>query len=371
MAPGVDAKSPRTGRGQIVQGEHHGNALGGRQPDQAPAEAKPVVDVKHIRSEAAQQPLQGRLGMRRIRLVPVIDVDADTVQPVQGKSAVTGQIDPRRFTGQARPGEQANVMAGRVLRQGQRFHVAFGAAEELRKKNRAPRAQCAWIVSSHGFLDDRLRPVGHGPCTMVRHGVTWCDKIQSGSRFAPGPQRDLVSGCARSCQPRPTRVPCGFSPPRSRALYRFIRSPLFLAAHLVALGVAITLYFPRAMGMDDAFITFRYAANLAAGHGLVHNPGEAFLGTSAPLYALVLGLMRATTDLDVPSGRCPGARGRVDGPHGPGVVGTQGSTPGSARRASFPTGCCCTRWSSRPRAWKRCSFSRSGSWPWRSVCGDG
>jgi hypothetical protein len=39
---------------------------------------------------------------------------------------------------------------------------------------------------------------------------------------------------------------------------------------------------------DDAFITFRYAANLVEGHGFSYNPGEVFLGTSAPLYGLIL-----------------------------------------------------------------------------------
>jgi hypothetical protein len=42
---------------------------------------------------------------------------------------------------------------------------------------------------------------------------------------------------------------------------------------------------------DDAFITYRYAANLAAGHGLVFNPGaswEPVLGTTTPGYALLL-----------------------------------------------------------------------------------
>ncbi len=42
---------------------------------------------------------------------------------------------------------------------------------------------------------------------------------------------------------------------------------------------------------DDAFITFRYARNLAEGHGLVYNPGapwEPVLGTTTPFYALLL-----------------------------------------------------------------------------------
>jgi hypothetical protein len=45
--------------------------------------------------------------------------------------------------------------------------------------------------------------------------------------------------------------------------------------------------------IDDAYITFRYAENLAAGHGLVFNPGEPVLGTTTPLCATVLaGLKR-------------------------------------------------------------------------------
>jgi hypothetical protein len=39
---------------------------------------------------------------------------------------------------------------------------------------------------------------------------------------------------------------------------------------------------------DDAFITFRYAENLAAGHGFVYNVGEHVLGTTSPFWGLVL-----------------------------------------------------------------------------------
>ncbi len=39
--------------------------------------------------------------------------------------------------------------------------------------------------------------------------------------------------------------------------------------------------------VDDAFITFRYAWNLANGNGLVFNPGERIFGTTTPLYALL------------------------------------------------------------------------------------
>jgi hypothetical protein len=39
---------------------------------------------------------------------------------------------------------------------------------------------------------------------------------------------------------------------------------------------------------DDAFTTFRYASNLVEGHGFTYNPGEVCLGTSAPLFAILL-----------------------------------------------------------------------------------
>jgi len=42
---------------------------------------------------------------------------------------------------------------------------------------------------------------------------------------------------------------------------------------------------------DDAYITYRYAYNFATGHGFVYNPGERYLGTSAPLYGLLLGVL--------------------------------------------------------------------------------
>lgn len=55
--------------------------------------------------------------------------------------------------------------------------------------------------------------------------------------------------------------------------------------------VAVTAWVAYAGGLysyDDAFITFRMAANLAAGHGFVYNPGEWHLGSTAALYGLVL-----------------------------------------------------------------------------------
>jgi hypothetical protein len=47
--------------------------------------------------------------------------------------------------------------------------------------------------------------------------------------------------------------------------------------------------------IDDAYITYRYAANLATGKGLVYNPEEWILGTSTPAYALILGMIASAT----------------------------------------------------------------------------
>ena len=44
----------------------------------------------------------------------------------------------------------------------------------------------------------------------------------------------------------------------------------------------------RRLPVDDAYITFRYAVNVASGHGLVFNLGEWVLGTTTPLWALAL-----------------------------------------------------------------------------------
>src|SRR5437899_2242148 len=35
---------------------------------------------------------------------------------------------------------------------------------------------------------------------------------------------------------------------------------------------------------EDAFITYRYALNLALGHGLVYNPGERVMGFTSPAW---------------------------------------------------------------------------------------
>jgi len=58
----------------------------------------------------------------------------------------------------------------------------------------------------------------------------------------------------------------------------------------VALLAFLARLIPGPRVIDDAYITFRYAQNILAGYGLVYNPGEAVLGTTTPLYSLLLAL---------------------------------------------------------------------------------
>jgi arabinofuranosyltransferase len=62
-------------------------------------------------------------------------------------------------------------------------------------------------------------------------------------------------------------------------------------AFLIA-GLSAICFFAQAAAFnsvrfDDAYITYRYAQNLASGHGLVFNPGEHILGTTSPGHALL------------------------------------------------------------------------------------
>ena len=62
-------------------------------------------------------------------------------------------------------------------------------------------------------------------------------------------------------------------------------SQLEILIVLVALAARLV---PGPRTIDDAYITFRYAQNLLNGSGFVYNPGEAVLGTTTPLYALLM-----------------------------------------------------------------------------------
>src|SRR5690348_13028680 len=59
-------------------------------------------------------------------------------------------------------------------------------------------------------------------------------------------------------------------------------------------------YLQLAETQDDAFITYRFAANLAAGKGAVFNVGERVEGYSSPLHLLLsAGLVRLFGSVDI------------------------------------------------------------------------
>ncbi len=60
---------------------------------------------------------------------------------------------------------------------------------------------------------------------------------------------------------------------------------------LAAVAVRIGFHYLTGFTADDAFITFRYAENLAAGHGFVYNVGERVLGTTTPLFTWLLAVL--------------------------------------------------------------------------------
>ncbi|RLC98697.1 MAG: hypothetical protein DRI77_04465 [Chloroflexi bacterium] len=79
---------------------------------------------------------------------------------------------------------------------------------------------------------------------------------------------------------------------------RRIDTEWLLIAGLLAIALLARLV-PGERMVDDAYITFRYARNLVAGRGLVYNPGELVLGTTTPLYTLLLaGVALATGSRD-------------------------------------------------------------------------
>ncbi|NLF75386.1 MAG: hypothetical protein GX573_06790, partial [Chloroflexi bacterium] len=93
-----------------------------------------------------------------------------------------------------------------------------------------------------------------------------------------------------------TSTPAAVSPAlasRSRPLW-----PVLAAVVLLALAARIV---PQPRTVDDAFITFRYSRNIVEGHGFVYNPGSRTLGTTTPLYTLLMaGIAQATGGEDYP-----------------------------------------------------------------------
>ena len=90
------------------------------------------------------------------------------------------------------------------------------------------------------------------------------------------------------CVSRPTSLTV---PPSSRTSRRV----LFLLWCGVALLALSARLLPQPRTIDDAFITFRYSRNLVEGQGFVYNPGVRTLGTTTPLYTLLMAAIGALT----------------------------------------------------------------------------
>ena len=64
---------------------------------------------------------------------------------------------------------------------------------------------------------------------------------------------------------------------------------------LVMLVAIVAHVLPGPRTIDDAFITFRYSRNLVEGQGFVYNPGVQTLGTTTPLFTLLMASIGALT----------------------------------------------------------------------------
>ena len=74
-------------------------------------------------------------------------------------------------------------------------------------------------------------------------------------------------------------------PPPEPAAWRRLGEP-FLIPLLLLLGTRAFLGATLPFAAEDAYITFRYARNLALGNGLLYNPGEWVMGFSSPLWTV-------------------------------------------------------------------------------------
>jgi len=66
-----------------------------------------------------------------------------------------------------------------------------------------------------------------------------------------------------------------------------LRLQVWLAVVIFLVALCARLI-PGPRTIDDSFITYRYTRNILAGNGFVYNPGEHVLGTTTPLYTILL-----------------------------------------------------------------------------------
>src|SRR3954464_1309483 len=65
----------------------------------------------------------------------------------------------------------------------------------------------------------------------------------------------------------------------------------------IIVGIVLLALAARALPgprtIDDAFITFRYSRNIVEGQGFVYNPGSRVLGTTTPLFTVLMAAVSA------------------------------------------------------------------------------
>src|SRR3954449_7108809 len=72
------------------------------------------------------------------------------------------------------------------------------------------------------------------------------------------------------------------------------RHVLMIALALALIAIVARLL-PGPRTIDDAFITFRYSRNIVEGQGFVYNIGIPSLGTTTPLFTLLMAAISAVT----------------------------------------------------------------------------
>jgi len=81
-----------------------------------------------------------------------------------------------------------------------------------------------------------------------------------------------------------------------KSIYRHLPSDFWIGLLVIlALVVRIAWVLYTRYTLDDAFITFRYARQIALGNGFVYNLGERLDGTTSPLFALLLAVWAKIT----------------------------------------------------------------------------
>src|SRR5258708_3028581 len=78
----------------------------------------------------------------------------------------------------------------------------------------------------------------------------------------------------------------------SRSPQPLNRTDLLLLITIAVLAIAAPII-PGPGTVDDAFITFRYSRNIVEGQGFVYNPGSQVLGTTTPLYTVLMAAISA------------------------------------------------------------------------------